>query len=178
MFRNALLTSVVLLLLMCVSSMVVLAQDGPTDASVSESQSNMIIFTATDLLEDTPETIQELRDLGVPNADIARLQIHVSTQTSASPSRGVVGTSSVDGISCPCGVGQQANMLLQTGAGNVYVKHTYTNGYTEPVGTHYCPNDALFCVFYASAQESGHAPWRFIARSSYYNHAISTWCSG
>ena len=89
MFRNALLTSVVSLLLMCVSSMVVLAQDSLPDDPISESRLNMTVITATAVLQNDRETIQQLRNAGFTSEEIEGIRSTVVARDASSYSGSV-----------------------------------------------------------------------------------------
>jgi len=176
MFRNVLLTLAVSFLLICIPSMVILAQDSPPDAPVSESQLNMIAFTTTDILQ--PEIIQQLHDIGLTSEDVEEIQ-GIAIARDSSSYNSAVTRSSMDQESffCPCAAGDTSNVIFQTGPGYVNVLHEYSNGFTVNVGTMTCPAHAVFCIWAASSQRPGLSPSWFLVHHSSHAHRIHWWCS-
>lgn len=157
--------------------MVVLAQDSPSDESASESRLNMTVITATAVLQNDRETIQQLRNAGFTSEEIEGIRSMVVARDASSYSGTVAGSSGGQvSFFCPCDSGDASNVIFQTGLGHITVLHEYTSGFRVNVGTMTCPSHAIFCVWSASSQRPGLSPSWFVVHHQSYAHRIHSWC--
>ena len=180
MFRNALLTSVVSLLLMCVSSMVVLAQDGSTDVSVSGSQLSMTTFTVADVIRNDPRITQSLRQIGLSGAQIEEVRRNGMAQSTSVSGSAHARSDSTRWFFRPCNTGRRSWIIFQIGPGGIGALTTYQRFSDDSTiivdkESNACPVDAV-CGFIASAQSPGLAPSYWGIR---YNGPVTrflSWC--
>lgn len=162
----------------CVVPMAAFAQDDPDSPPrqpVSQQESNLQGFTASEILGGAPDTLQALLDAGYTSDEIENIQSRIRSSSNVQFA-GVATSQTNQTYPVPCNPGLWANILLQCGRGASTINHTFQDGQTIVVGTFTCNDDV--CWYVARTRRNGVSTAYFsIHFSTTYNHKIHSWCS-